>query len=42
MNIHNGNGMVGGPTLDKNSIKRMNDLNLEINFDLYLEGKKFK
>ncbi|HLP10519.1 MAG TPA: DUF4279 domain-containing protein [Flavobacteriales bacterium] len=42
MNIHNANGMPGGPTIDKDSILKMSKLGLEINFDLYLEGSKFK
>ncbi len=42
MIIHNGNTMLGGPHIDKESIKRMAVLNLEIDFDLYAEGKFFK
>jgi hypothetical protein len=42
MNIHNGNGMIGGPNIDADDIKRMNDLGLSINFDLYVGGKTFK
>ncbi len=40
--FHNGNGMIGGPTIEKESIRRLNNLNLEINFEIYLEGNKFK
>jgi hypothetical protein len=42
MDFHNGNTMLGGPHIDLNSIKRMNDLNLEIDFDLYVSGNSFK
>lgn len=41
MDIHNGNGMIGGPTIDTDDIKRMNDLGLSINFDLYVGGNSF-
>ena len=40
--FHNGNGMLGGPHLDRKSIRRMNVLNLEINFDLYASGNPYK
>jgi hypothetical protein len=42
MNIHNGNGMIGGPNIDKDDIRRMNELGLSINFDLYVGGNNFK
>jgi len=42
MEIHNGNGLIGGPTINKESINRMNNLGLEINFDLYVGGNSFK
>ena len=42
MDIHNGNGMIGGPNLDQKSIARMNDLKLSIDFDLYVGGNSFK
>ena len=42
MDIHNGNGMIGGPTIDSIDIKRMNELGVSINFDLYVGGNKFK
>jgi hypothetical protein len=41
MNFHDGNGMLGGPTINKECIKRMSSLNLEIDFDLYCEGNPF-
>lgn len=41
MNFHNGNSMLGGPHVDKKSIKRMCELNLAIDFDLYAEGNLF-
>jgi hypothetical protein len=40
--FHNGNTALGGHYLDKEIIKRLADLNLEIDFDLYAEGKLFK
>ncbi|MFZ2897982.1 MAG: DUF4279 domain-containing protein [Saprospiraceae bacterium] len=42
MDIHNGNGMIGGPQIDKDDIRRMSDLGLSINFDLYVGGNRFK
>lgn len=42
MDIHNANGMIGGPNIDKSDIRRMNELGLSINFDLYVGGKHFK
>lgn len=39
--FHNGNSMLGGPHIDLALIKRMADLNLEIDFDLYVGGNKF-
>lgn len=42
INFHNGNTMLGGPMIDKNTIKRISALNLEIDFDLYAEGNFFK
>lgn len=42
MNIHNGNGMIGGPNIDTDDIRRMNELGLSINFDLYVGGNGFK
>ena len=42
MNFHNGNGMLGGMNIDKESIKRISDLNLSMTFDLYADGNKFK
>lgn len=40
--FHNGNTMLGGQHLDKDILKRIADLNLEINFDLYAEGNFYK
>ena len=40
--FHNGNTMLGGIHLDKEDIQRLAALNLEIDFDLYAEGNKFK
>jgi len=42
MEIHNGNGMLGGPHLNINSLKRLSELGLELNFDLYVSGNYFK
>jgi hypothetical protein len=42
MDIHNANGMIGGHNIDTDDIKRMNDLGLSINFDLYVGGNSFK
>jgi len=42
MDIHNGNGMIGGFHLTKDDIRRMNELGLEIDFDLYVRGNSFK
>lgn len=42
MEIHNGNGMIGGPHIDKNVMRRINDLNVSMNFDLYVGGSIFK
>ncbi|HBI00702.1 MAG TPA: DUF4279 domain-containing protein [Flavobacterium sp.] len=41
MDIHNGNGMIGGHTIDINDIRRMNELGLSISFDLYVGGNNF-
>ena len=40
--FHNGNTMLGGLHINKESLKRITDLNLEINFDFYAGGKFFK
>lgn len=42
MDIHNANGMIGGHNIDTDDIRRINDLKLSINFDLYVGGNKFK
>ena len=40
--FHNGNTMLGGSYLDKESVKRIADLNLPIDFDLYVGGNFYK
>ena len=40
--FHNGNTMLGGPSLSIEVIKRLSDLNLSVDFDLYADGKFFK
>jgi len=42
MDFHNGNGMIGGPFISKEIIKRMSDFGLSIDFDLYVGGELFK
>ncbi len=42
MDIHNGNGMIGGPHISRENITRMQDLGLAINFDLYVGGNSFR
>ncbi|WP_293309527.1 DUF4279 domain-containing protein [Pedobacter sp. UBA5917] len=42
MDIHNGNGMIGGPDISRENIARMAKLGLSINFDLYVGGEPFK
>jgi len=42
MEFHNGNTMLGGPNIGKETIVRMAALNLEIDFDLYVAGKFYK
>jgi len=42
MYIHNATGMIGGPHIDTDAIKRMNDLGLTIDFDLYVGGNPIK
>ena len=41
MDIHNANGMIGGPHIDKDNGHRISNLNLAIDFDLYLSGNPF-
>lgn len=41
MKFHNGNGMIGGPNLSKEVIRKLNNLNLSIDFDLYVSGNQF-
>jgi hypothetical protein len=40
--FHNGNTLIGGHFIDKNQIKRMSQLNLEIDFDICADGNFFK
>ncbi|MBS1663991.1 MAG: DUF4279 domain-containing protein [Bacteroidetes bacterium] len=40
--FHNGNTMLGGFHLDKHLLKRLNALELEIDFDLYAKGQLFE
>jgi len=42
MDFHNANGMIGGHNIDAEDIKRMSNLRLSINFDLYVGGNEFK
>jgi hypothetical protein len=42
MTFHDGNGMFGGPHLDKETVKSLGDLNLSVDFDLYADGNSFK
>jgi len=42
MEFHNGNSMLGGPGISKETIKRMAALNVGIDFDLYVSGKTYK
>jgi hypothetical protein len=39
--FHNGNTLIGGHHIDKNQIKRMSQLNLEIDFDISADGNFF-
>jgi hypothetical protein len=40
--FHNGNTKLGGHTLYKDIVKRMSNLNLAIDFDLYADGNFYK
>lgn len=42
MDFHNGDGMLGWPTIDAHGIQRMATLGLSINFGLYVAGEPFK
>ena len=42
MDIHNGNGMIGGPNISRENVSRMHNLGLSINFDLYVGGNSFR
>jgi hypothetical protein len=39
--FHNGNTMLGGFHLDRELLKRLSSLEVEIDFDLYAKGRKF-
>jgi len=40
--FHNNNGMLGDQTIDRQSMKRMTELGLAIDFDQYTLGDLFK
>lgn len=40
--FHNGNTMLGGFHLNADQIKRMSEMNLSIDFDIYADGNLFK
>ncbi len=42
MHLHNANGMIGGANLSADCIRRMSNLGLAIDFDLYVAGNSFK
>jgi hypothetical protein len=42
MEFHNGNTMLGGPNIDKISLRRLSDFELDIDFDFYATGNFFK
>ena len=42
MEIHNGNGMIGGPNINKENIRKLSELGLSIDFDLYVSGNEYK
>ena len=42
MEFHNGNTMLGGPDINKMSMRRLSDLELDIDFDLYATGNFFE
>lgn len=39
--FHNGNGILGGHFIDAPTLKRISNLNLSIDFDLYAEGNSY-
>ncbi|MFZ4928845.1 DUF4279 domain-containing protein [Chryseobacterium sp. Mn2064] len=41
IDFHNDNGMIGSPFLSKDHIKKLSELNLSIDFDLYVSGKQY-
>jgi hypothetical protein len=42
MDLHNENSMIGGANLSADCIRRMSNLGLAIDFDLYVAGNSFK
>ncbi len=42
MEFYNGNGMIGGPNINEENIKKLSDLGLSIDFDLYVSGNEYK
>ncbi|WP_300674712.1 DUF4279 domain-containing protein [Soonwooa sp.] len=40
--LHNGNNMIGGTHLNLEHISKLHSLGLEIDFDQYISGKKYK
>jgi len=42
MDFHNGNTMLGGPYLNLRSLKKLSELGLEVNFDLYASGNFYR
>lgn len=41
MRFHNGNGMIGGPHLSEDQLKKLAQLNLSLDFDLYVSGNQY-
>jgi hypothetical protein len=39
--FHNGNTLIGGHHIERDQIRRMSNLNLEIDFDISADGKFF-
>ncbi|QJX47628.1 DUF4279 domain-containing protein [Hymenobacter taeanensis] len=39
--FHNGNGMLGGHFIDASTLKRISNLNVSVDFDLYAEGNSY-
>jgi len=42
IDFHNGNGMLGGFSISPTLIRRLSSLGLDLNFDLYATGNRFK